>query len=159
MSLLELWNKKNLPSRQQENPFFNLQREMNSVFDNFFKGFDVAPWGELEKSFNPTVDVTETEEAYTIKAELAGLDEKDIELSIDENCVTLKGEKKQEKEEKKKNYYLKESSHGSFYRSFPIPSDVDSEKIVADFKKGVLNITLPKTEKSKKAMKKIQIKS
>ncbi|MEK7486550.1 MAG: Hsp20/alpha crystallin family protein [Planctomycetota bacterium] len=158
MSLL--WNKKNLPIRHEDHPFYSMQKEMNSLFDNFFNGFDLAPSNTLDiGKFSPSVDMTETEKEYKVSAELPGMDEKNVDLSIDENSITIKGEKKAEKEEKQKNYYMKETSYGSFQRILPLPNDVDRDKIVATFKKGVLSLVLPKTIESKNSVRKIEIKS
>jgi HSP20 family protein len=107
----------------------------------------------------PAVDVTETERAYEITAELPGLDEKNIEVKLAEGVLTIKGEKQEEKEEKKKDYYLQERSFGSFQRAFQVPDGVDTDKIEAAFKNGVLTLTLPKSAEAQKAEKKIAVKA
>jgi HSP20 family protein len=89
---------------------------------------------------------------------LPGLDEKNIEVKLVNGSLTIKGEKKEEKEEKKKDYYLHERHFGSFERSFSVPDGVDSDKIEASFKKGVLIVTLPKKAEAQKPAKKIEIK-
>jgi HSP20 family protein len=111
-------------------------------------------WGEA-----PAVDFSETGDAFEITAELPGLDEKNIEVSIANGCVAIKGEKAEEKEEKKKNYYLHERHFGSFERRFRIPEGVDPEKIEASFKKGVLTVTLPKRKEAKTPEKKVEVKA
>lgn len=107
----------------------------------------------------PRVDVTEDENAYEITAEMPGVEEKDVEVTVKENRLTLRGEKKSEKEEKKKDYHMTERSYGSFERSFRLPADVMADKIKADFAKGVLTLTLPKTPEAKSKERKIAIKA
>ncbi len=93
----------------------------------------------------PAVDVTEDDKTYKVAAELPGLDQKDIEVTVNDGMLVLKGEKRQEKEEKGKNTYVCERAYGSFQRAFTLPSGVDADKIAADFSKGVLTVTLPKS--------------
>ncbi len=107
----------------------------------------------------PAVDVTETEGGYEVVAELPGMDEKNIEVKLANHTLTIKGEKRDEKEETKKDYYMRERSFGSFQRSFTLPEGVDTDKIEASFKKGVLTVTVPKTAEAKKAEKKITVKA
>jgi HSP20 family protein len=107
----------------------------------------------------PAVDRSEDEKVYKISAELPGIDAKDIDVSVSGGTLVLKGEKRQEKEEKDKNYHFSERAYGSFQRSFQLPSSVDRDKVAADFSKGVLTITLPKTAAAQKPQKKIEIKS
>ncbi len=107
----------------------------------------------------PFVDVVEKEKECQISAELPGLDEKDVEVSIADDLLTIKGEKKEEREEKAKNYYASERRYGAFQRSFQIPSGVDADKIGASFQKGVLMVTLPKTPEAQTKEKKIAIEA
>ena len=107
----------------------------------------------------PAVDVAETDKAYEITAELPGMDEKNIEVKFADGVLTIKGEKKDEKEEKKKDYYLSERSYGSFQRSFQVPDGVDTDKIEATFKNGILTVVLPKSTEAQKATKKIDVKA
>ncbi len=107
----------------------------------------------------PAVDVTEDDKAYRIAAELPDINEKDIDVSITGDMLVLKGEKRQEREEKEKNRYLAERSYGSFQRSFALPEGIDCDKISAEFSKGVLTLTLPKTHEAQKQQKKIEVKS
>lgn len=104
-------------------------------------------------------DVSETDSEYDISVELPGIDEKDIELDVSEGMLTLKAEKREEREEKKKNYHLTERSFGSVRRSFHVPEGVDVGKIKAEFSKGVLQVTLPKTKEAKAKQRKIPVKS
>ena len=143
-------------------PFRSLQREVNRVFRDFFDEANLPDVG-FGASFTPGVapkmDIAETDKAFEVTAELPGIDEKDVELSVDEGVLTIKGEKKAETEEKKKNYHRIERSYGAFQRSLALPPSVNVEAIEATFKKGVLTVTLPKTAKAVEKAKKIQVKS
>ena len=101
----------------------------------------------------------EDEKVYKISAELPGIDAKDVDVSVFGDMLVLKGEKRQEREEKDKNYHLSERAYGSFQRAFELPASVDRNKIAADFSKGVLTLTLPKTAEAQKPIKKIEVKS
>lgn len=149
------------PGREDDHPFFHLQREMNRLFDDFSRGFDVAPLrtGGRFGIFMPSVDVKEDDKEITVKAELPGMDEKDIEVLLADNVLTLKGEKKKETEEREKDYYHMERSYGSFKRVIPLPTGIDAKKVNADFKNGVLTVSLPKTEEAAVKGKKIPVKS
>ena len=157
-------------SPQVWRPFENLRREIDRMFDDFDRGFwraplgsslfDIAPFRRAEATFAtvPAIDVSETDKAYEIIADLPGLDEKNVEVKVANGVLTIKGEKQDEKEEKKKDYYMRERSFGSFARSFAVPDSVDADKIEATFKKGVLSLTLPKTQEAQKAEKTIEVK-
>jgi HSP20 family protein len=152
-------------------PFESLRREIDRVFEDFDGGlwrspfgrslFDIQPlWQrEASRAATPAVDVTESEKAYEITAELPGMDEKNIEVKFADGVLTIKGEKREEKEEKKKDYYLSERSYGSFQRSFQVPDGVVGDKIEATFKNGVLAVTMPKSAETQKATKKIEVKA
>lgn len=146
------------PKEKYETPFETLQREVNSLFDNFFKGFDLAGLDSGAR-FTPRVNVTDSDKELTVTVELPGMDEKDIDVSLTKDSLTVKGQKKEEKEEKSKGYYHMERSYGSFSRTIPLPCDIESDKAEAAFKKGVLSITLPKTAEAVKETRKIAIKS
>jgi HSP20 family protein len=150
----------------------SLRQEVDRIFDEFTRGvghwplgrhvFEREPLLRYETSFGvsaPVVDVVEKEKEYQISAELPGLDEKEVEVSVADDMLTIKGEKKEEKEEKAKNYYLSERRYGAFQRSFQLPSGVDAEKIEANFQKGVLTVILPKTPEAQKKEKKIAVKA
>ena len=107
----------------------------------------------------PNADITESETAYTITVELAGMDEKDVELVLDEGMLTLKGEKKEDHEEHEKNYQLSERRFGSFQRAFRLPASVDEGKVSAKFAKGVLHVTLPKSKEAQLKQRKVPIKA
>jgi HSP20 family protein len=107
----------------------------------------------------PAVDIVESEKAYEITADMPGMTEKNIEVKIAKGNLTIKGEKQGEKEEKKKDYYLQERKFGSFERCFGIPEDVDTGKIKAAFKNGILTVTLPKSLEAQKPAKNIEVKA
>lgn len=150
-------------------PLETLRREIDRVFDSFHRGAWLSPFGrtevetepfwhrELSLGAVPAVDITETDKGYEITAELPGMDEKNVEVKFAEGMLTIKGEKHEEKEEKKKDYYLSERHYGSFQRSFRVPEGIDSDKIAANFKKGVLTVSLPKSAQALKKEKKIAI--
>ncbi len=143
-------------------PIDAFQREMNRLFDDFFKGFGMKTAGEeMEElgTFVPRVDMAEDENAFRVTAELPGMDEKDIDINLTREALTIKGEKKEEREEKGKGNYYMERSYGSFTRVLPVPGDIDPDHVEASFKNGVLNIVLPKVHTEKKDQKKIEIKS
>jgi HSP20 family protein len=152
-------------------PWSAFRTEKDRLFDRFSGGFglpsmrrmfDMEPGWRSEAPFGiaaPAVDVTEDDKAYKIAAELPGMSEKDIDVSITGDMLVLKGEKRQEREEKDKNRYLAERSYGSFQRSFMLPDGIDRDKISAEFSKGVLTLTLPKTHEAQKQQKKIEVKS
>ena len=129
--------------RQNDDSFFkplaDFRREFDSLFDSFFRGGDLMETGT---GFTPKIEVAEDDNAYTVKAELPGLDEKDIEVTVDDNVLMIKGEKKEEKEEKKgKNSFYRETRYGSFYRQIPLRHEVKEDKVGARFKKGILRST------------------
>ena len=126
----------------------SIQDEMNRLFDDFF-GRPVLKTGWTEGVWSPTVDISEDKENVIIKSEMPGMSKDDVKISIQDNVLTLKGEKKQEKEEKDKNYHRIERNYGSFCRSFQLPTSVKSDKVKASYKDGVLSVTLPKTEEVK----------
>jgi HSP20 family protein len=148
--------------RDDDHPFYSLQRQMNSLFDDFFTGFDVAPRGLASGkfgSFMPSLDVKESDKEFTIRAELPGVEEKDIEVTVTSEAVTIKGEKKEEKEDKGKNYYYMERSYGSFNRVIPLSTETEANKAEASFKNGVLNVTIPKSPSAKNKGTKVPIKA
>jgi len=157
------------PDRPAEwRPFESLRREVDRLFEDFQVGswrspfagglFDIPPIWRGETGKAPAVDVVDTDKAYEITAELPGMNESDIDVKFSDGTLTIKGEKRDEKEEKKKGYYLSERRYGSFQRSFGVPDGVDVDKIEANFKNGVLTVTLPKTPQAQTSEKKISIK-
>ena len=143
----------------------SVRGEMDRLFDRFGfpslrRMFDIEPAWRSSFSFSmPAIDMSEDEKAYKISAELPGIDANDIDVSLSGDMLVLKGEKCQEKEEKDKNYHFSERAYGSFQRAFDLPASVDRNKVAADFSKGVLTITLPKTPEAQKPQKRIEVKS
>lgn len=123
----------------------SLQNEMNRMMDRIFREGSLTETG----MWLPPIDLSETNDKITVKAEIPGIDSKDIDISIQENTLFLKGEKREEKEEKGKNYYRIERQYGSFSRSVVLPATVDTDKVTAECKNGVLEITLQKKEEVK----------
>lgn len=130
-------------------PIGSLQREMNRLFEDFFgemtfPSFE-GDWGELS-SLTPSVDVSQTDDAVQVTVELPGIEEKDIDVTLSEGVLTIRGEKRHEEDRKDKKFHHVERSYGSFQRSILLPAEVDSEKVDAEFRNGVLTVTLPKVE-------------
>jgi HSP20 family protein len=153
-------------------PFESLHSEIDRLFDDFGRNpfrlpfgrgmFDVEPFWRREPSWTPSlpaVDVVEDDKAYRIAAELPGMDEKNIDLTLSDDELTIRGEKKEETEEKQKDYCLSERRYGSFERSFRLPEGVDRDKIEANFAKGVLTVVLPKAPGAQPKYKKIAVKA
>jgi HSP20 family protein len=153
-------------------PFDSLRNQVDRLFDEFSSSFGGFPFsrGWLGRhmpesllpvsDFNlPEVDLVDTEDAYRMTADLPGMSEKDIELTVSEGVLTFKGEKKEERDERDKGYYLSERRYGSFQRSFRLPADVDEAKLEATMKNGVLSVVLPKAAEAKSKAKKLSIKT
>lgn len=133
---------------------WNLQGRMNRMFDEFFAGDEDA----TVIRWRPAVDISETENEFTLSAELPGMTKGDIELTIKDNVLTLKGEKKLQNEKKDGDVYLSERCYGSFQRSFNLSNRVDANKVKAEFTNGILNIHLPKVEEAKPKSVEIAVK-
>jgi len=138
--------------------------EMDRLFDRFTGGWGTPPLGSMFADrgvtvSSPAVDIGEDETGYRLTAELPGMDEKQIEVVLSGDTLTLQGEKRSEKEEKQANSYLSERSYGMFQRSFSLPENVDRDKIMANFANGVLTITIPKSAKAIAQQKKIEVKA
>lgn len=140
-----------------DNPIATLQREMNHLFESFWNrvGNLELPWGSGEAR----ADMVETDNAIEVSMELPGMEMKDIEVTVSDDTLTVKGEKKIERQEEKKGYYLSERSYGAIYRTIPLPSGVDGEKAQASFKNGVLTIRLPQTSEAQAKVKRIEVKN
>jgi HSP20 family protein len=144
-------------------PAYRLQRRADRLFDEFvndFGRFGLRPFGTFDKSastFNPTLDISETDTEIKVAAELPGLDENDIDISLTQNVLTISGEKKAEKEDEGENYHRIERSYGSFERSVTLSTEVETDQVEAIFKNGVLTIVLPKI--SEEQPRKIDVKA
>ena len=157
-------------------PLASLREEVDNLFDRFSDEWPSLPsifgrgWSypvaDLDRRFNlpnleltPRVDISETDQEYNISMELPGMTGEDIEITLSDDSLTVKGEKHEEHEEKKKNYHIKERSYGSFQRSFRVPGEVDPNKIDASCKSGILQMSLPKSESAKNKKRSIKVKS
>src|SRR5277367_6116619 len=135
--------------------FSTLQDRMNRLFrDTYHEGGDESL---TTSSFAPAVDVYEDEHNVTLKVEIPGIDEKDIDIRLENTTLTVHGERKIEKEEKEENYRRVERHYGAFTRTFTLPTTVDSEKVSANYDKGVLKITLPKKAEAKPKQIKVNV--
>ena len=127
--------------------FTDLKQDMDRMFDRMFE----PRWDEFLAAGDwvPSLDLSETKDALVLKMEVPGMEAGDIQISLQENLVTVKGEKRQEKEEKEEQYHRTERSYGAFTRTVRLPVGVDASKVTASFKNGVLVVTLPKTPGAK----------
>ena len=151
MTVLTRWE----PFRE----FSTLQDRMNRLFRDSYNSETGRDESLTASSFAPAVDVYEDEHQVTLKIEVPGIDEKDIDVRIENNTLTVHGERKIEKEEKEENYRRVERQYGSFTRTFTLPTTVDSEKVQANYDKGVLKIALPKKAEAKPKQIKVNIGS
>lgn len=161
-----------LPSRKNrttaieprsEDVFLNLQDRMNRMFDEFFtdpfRSSGLRPLNERTDVFYPRVDVSETDKEYKVVAEIPGIDEKDISVTLNNDVLTISGKKEFEKEDSERQYHRVERSYGSFRRDIQLPGEVLSDKIEATFKKGILEVVLPKPAEQVNKGRKITIKT
>lgn len=148
-------------------PFEDLRHEVDRLFEEFgrgnllrqFRPLNLEPIFRQPAWNTPAVDIVEKDKAFEITAELPGLDAKNVEVTLRNGNIVIKGEKQEQKEEKSADYYLQERRYGSFERSFAMPEGVDAAKIDASFKNGILSVTMPKTAEAQKPEKKIEIKA
>ena len=128
----------------------SIQDEVNRLYNDFFGRVPSRFDTELSRSeWTPSVDISETKDEIVVKTEVPGMNKDDIKITLQDNVLTLRGERKQEKEEKDTNFHRMERCYGSFTRSFNLPTVVQADKIKASYKDGILNITLPKAEEVK----------
>ena len=144
------------PFRDTFHNIVSLQDEMNRLFDTFSKSGDSQSL--VEGTWAPSCDIYESKDQIVIDAEIPGMSQKDINVSVTDNVLTIKGEKKQEKEVKEENYYRVERSYGTFTRSFTLPVGVKADAIKANYKDGVLKVVLPKAEEAKPKQIAIDVK-
>lgn len=130
--------------RRSDNIFDAFRREVDSLYDRFFAEPPPGGAGEVVGTWAPRVDIEETDKEIMVKADLPGVDPKDVDVSLSDGSLILRGEKKEEREEKKKNYRAVERFVGQFYREIPLPAGTDKEKITATTSKGVITVTIPK---------------
>ncbi len=156
MSLIR-WNQAHdLPTFPSD--VLNIQREINRMFDSFFR----SGWSEdtslAPAVWSPATDVTEDERGYSVKVELPGVKKDEVKITMENSVLTIRGEKRQEKESKHDSVHRVERSYGSFQRSFTLPSSVKAEKIEATFVDGILTIALPKAEEAKPKQIDVKVK-
>ena len=138
---VERWRPRGLT----RSPFRELARDMEDAFGRIFPA-----WSEERgNTWMPAVDMVDEKDEIVVKADLPGLDQKDIEVTVHDGTLTIRGERKEEKEEKKEDYYYAERSYGAFMRSLALPQGVDADKVKATFTKGVLEVHLPKAKEAK----------
>jgi HSP20 family protein len=135
-------------------PFEMLHRELNNLFDTYYRG---AGRPGRRTVLSAGFELSEADDEVQVKVELPGMDEKDIQVTIDENLLTIRGERKEQKETKKRNYHVSEMSYGGYSRTIPLPAEVDAGKAQARFKRGVLTLNLPKTEQAKAKRRQIPV--
>src|SRR5690349_15422147 len=167
MSVRDLipWGRSNnrapVPYRDDDrSPFLSLHREMNRVFDDFFRDFDMRlpmMGGAGFAAGWPQIDLAETDKEVTVTAELPGLDDKDVELLVEDGMLTLRGEKRSETEDKDRQ--VSERFYGRFERNIPLATDVQTDKAEARFRNGVLTVTLPKNPEALPKARRIAIHS
>ena len=160
-------NRSSVPSSMQQSdeasPFLTLHREMNRLFDDVFNRFDTglpSAFGRMPAWSGgswPSLEVTASDHEVRVSAELPGMEEKDIELLVDEDVLTIRGEKRSETEDQGRRF--SECYYGRFERSIALPFEVEDEKVEASFENGVLTVTLPKSAKAKEKAKRIAIGS
>lgn len=138
-------------------PLFGIQRDINRIFDEFFRDFNMDFYEE--RGFSPRLDLTETDTDIIVRIEIPGVVDEEIDISLSEETLTVKGEKRFEKVDKDENPIHMERSYGKFLRIVQLPVKVQDDRAKAEFKNGVLRITLPKTVETRKLTRKIEVKS
>ena len=158
------WKKtpKAVRETREDHPFFDMQRGMNKLFEDFSNQF----FGGLDRDFNwetglrnINMDISESDNKFTLSAELPGIDPKDVEVNMDGDCLNIRAEKFNEEESKDKAWHRTERTYGSFYRRLQLPPEADTDHVQADFKNGVLKINIPKTSESIERSKRIPVNS
>jgi HSP20 family protein len=161
---------KHAPSKEHElahdNAILQFHHEVDRLFDKAFGNFGLSPFRfnqSMRTRLNdgllkPTLDLGATDREYTIAVEIPGVDEKDVKVEISNDTLTIQGEKKLENEEKGKSYYRMERSYGSFQRTLSLPEDADQDNVAANFKKGILTVTMPRKAIPKTNVKQIEVK-
>lgn len=159
---LRRWERESEPVESFRRDMDRLHREIDRLFDGVLTESAGPSWlSEMwgRGALTPQLDVSEDDKAFRVNIELPGMDEKDVDVTLSDRILTIRGEKKEDKEQKDKNFYRRERAYGSFTRRIEVPADVDATKIDASFKKGVLTIELPKTAEAQKKVKHIAVKA
>jgi len=141
-------------SQQRDLPTFpsdvlSMQREINRMFDSFFRTGWIEDTGLAPAAWSPATDIVENDTGYVVKVELPGMSKDEVKITMQENQLSIRGEKKHEEEGKENGYHRIERSYGAFQRCFALPTAVDASKIDASFKDGILTVTLPRSEAAK----------
>ena len=140
----------------QPHPLLSLHRDVNRLFDDMLRGFGMPAFGGFDRGLSwPHVELAETDKEIRVTAELPGLDETDVELTVEDVALTLRGEKRAEVEDKDRGY--SERSYGSFERRIGLPQGIDRDKVTANFKNGVLTVLLPRTEAANENVRRIPV--
>lgn len=134
-----------------------LRERMDRMFEDSLSRFRMPEEATMPTFWSPSVDIYETDENIVLKAELPGVDKKEVSVEVKDNTLVLKGERKREKEVKEENYHRVERSFGTFMRSFSLPVSVKQDQVKAKFKDGVLEVTLPKAEEAKPKQVKVEV--
>jgi HSP20 family protein len=154
-------NKSQVPATREDffDPFVTFRREMDRMFDDFFGGSALRPAHAGGQAITPAVDIDETDKDMIVTAELPGVSDKDVEVSLVGDILTIKGEKKAEHEQKNGDSYYMERRFGSFSRSLRLPFEVKDENVDAKFKDGVLTIHFPKPAELQRSVRRIEVKA
>lgn len=148
------------PRRESTDLFSQLHREIDQLFEDVWRGFEGPAFGGAGgRRMMPRIDFSETDKEVEVTAELPGLDEKDVEVTLADGVLTIKGEKKSERTEEGKDVHVSERSYGSFQRVVQLPQGVDADNVTADFSKGILTVKAPKLPELQANSKKIEIKA
>jgi HSP20 family protein len=165
-SLLPFSSNRSLSQRREnDDPSLALYRQMNSIFDDFFRGFGLPPAlvgvqaGTAPTVLMPRIDISETDKEIEVIAELPGIDPANVDVMLDDDVLTIRGEKSKEREEKDRDYHVVERTQGNFMRSLALPFSVDPSQVAADFANGVLKITIPKPHHVQNKMHRIEVKT
>lgn len=135
-----------------------MQREINHMFNRFFRGDEVEGSELSTTNWVPAVDLAEKDDEYVAKVELPGVNKNDVKITLQDNILTIRGEKKDEKETKNSSFHRIERSYGAFQRSFALPTSVKNENVDAQYKDGILTISLPKAEEAKRKQIEVKVK-
>ena len=156
MSLIRWTPARDLPTFPSD--VINMQREINRMFDSFFRGGLSEDDALVASDWSPAVDIAEHDNEYTVKLELPGVSKEDVKITMQNNVLTVRGEKRKEKETKGSSYHRVERSYGTFQRNFTLPSTVKADKIDASYAEGILTIVLPKAEEARAKQIEVKVK-
>jgi HSP20 family protein len=150
--------------KPHDDPTFGLTRGLSEMVNQMFRRFDEhGVFSPSRKDFGfsemPSIDIAETDDALTVSADIPGLEEKDVQVSLEERTLILRGERRHEHEDKKKNYHLIERSYGSFHRTISLPDGINHDDVKASFKNGVLKVRLGKVPGAKSSSRKIPVEA